>query len=137
MHSRLLSWVSGAALVLAVSAAAQAQQVTSKPCKDGTPSTATGRGACSGHGGVDGQKLKAENKAANDAKHIDNKIDKADAKMAKGAAKPGKGDAKIAKAESKADKAEAKLVKCTDGTSSKGGRGACSGHGGIARGLKK
>ena len=79
-------------------------------CKDGTTSATTGRGACSGHGGVDKTAKKAATKAA---------------------VKEAKAETKVAKAEAKA---VAKQVKCTDGTMSDGGRGACSGHGGIDRG---
>jgi hypothetical protein len=78
-------------------------------CKDGTTSAATGRGACSGHGGVAPAAKRAAVRAA-----------KADVRAAKTAAAA----------------AEAQ-VKCTDGSTSAGGRGACSGHGGIDRGATK
>ena len=77
-----------------------AAQVT---CIDGSTS-ASGRGACSGHGGIDRGETKATRTAA-------------------------KADVKAAKAE---EHAAASTVKCTDGAMSAGGRGACSGHGGIA-----
>jgi hypothetical protein len=72
------------------------------PCKDGTRSTASGRGACSGHGGV--AKVVASSKAAD--------------RTAKGGrvAYVPKPSAQVA---------------CKDGTSSANGRGACSHHGGI------
>lgn len=67
--------------------AVNAQATAAVTCKDGTTSTATGRGACSGHGGVD--------KAAKAA--------------AKSAAKSAKQSTKVAKAESKDEvKAETK-----------------------------
>jgi hypothetical protein len=69
--------------------ALQAQASAGVTCKDGTSSTATGRGACSGHGGVDKQA----------------KPSKSEAKGAKSAAKA---TSKAAKAESKADAKEAK-----------------------------
>lgn len=72
-------------------------------CTDGSMS-ASGRGACSGHGGIDRGETKATRTAA-------------------------KADVKAAKAE---EHAAASMVKCTDGAMSAGGRGACSGHGGIA-----
>ena len=88
-------------------------------CKDGTTSASTGRGACSGHGGVDKTAKKATKAAT------------------KAAVKEAKAETKVAKAEVKAAKAEEKAasteVTCTDGTKSAGGRGACSGHGGIAK----
>ena len=72
-------------------------------CADGS-SSAGGRGACSGHGGIDRGQTKATRTAA-------------------------KADVKAAKAE---ERAAATTVTCTDGSPSAGGRGACSGHGGIA-----
>ena len=78
-------------------------------CKDGTTSAAKGRGACSGHGGVAPAAKRAAVRAA-----------KADVRAAKSAAAT----------------AEAQ-IKCTDGSTSAGGRGACSGHGGIDRGATK
>ena len=73
-------------------------------CKDGTASAVSGRGACSGHGGVDAKAT-------------------ARSKKADRAAKGGR--------ITYAPKAGA-TVTCSDGTSSAGGRGACSRHGGIA-----
>lgn len=65
---------------------------------------------------------------------------KADAKVVAAKTAEKKADAKVAAAktaETKAVKTETKavaaadMVGCTDGTMSKGGRGACSGHGGV------
>lgn len=107
------------AALVAASAGAQTKTVT---CKDGTTSTAVGKGACSGHGGV----KKAEKTAAQAEKKIEKTEAKADQKVDKTADKAEK---KIAKTEKKVAE-----VTCTDGTKSKGGRGACSGHGGIKKG---
>jgi len=75
-------------------------------CKDGTTSTATGRGACSGHGGV--QKDAASKAAA--------------AAPAEPAAAPA------------APAASGTPTTCKDGTTSMAtGRGACSGHGGVQK----
>jgi len=74
-------------------------------CKDGTTSTATGRGACSGHGGVQ--------KAATAA---------APAEPAAAPAAPA------------APAASGTPTTCKDGTTSMAtGRGACSGHGGVQK----
>lgn len=124
MRIRLISFVSTAGFALVFAATAQAQKGTSVPCKDGTTTTVSGRGACSGHGGVDGEKLAAQKKAANTAKKAMKKAEAADEKTE-------------SKAEKREEKAEAKMLKCTDGSESKGGRGACSGHGGIAKAAKK
>jgi hypothetical protein len=102
---------------LAAFAAAQAPLVLAASssgtviCKDGTTS-AGGQGACSGHGG------------------IDKKATAAKAKEHKGKASK---ESKEKKTKPAASTAEA-TVKCKDGTTSKGGQGACSGHGGIDKG---
>jgi hypothetical protein len=105
------------------------------PCKDGTTSPA-GRGACSGHGGVDKDKQKAEKRAAADAKKAEKEKAKADKKAAADAKKAEKekeaAKPKAEKAEQAA--AEGATVVCKDGTTSKAGRGACRGHGGIDKG---
>jgi len=127
MRIRLISLVSTAGFALVFSATAQAQKGSTVPCKDGTTTTVSGRGACSGHGGVDGERLAAQKKAAEAAKKSVKKTEKAEEKAEK----------RADKVEDKAEKAAAKMVKCTDGSESKGGRGACSGHGGIAKAAKK
>ena len=91
-------------------------------CKDGSSSKA-GRGACRGHGGVDkAASAKAAGGAAAAApaekgKKAKESAEKAEAKAA------GKADEKAAEA----------TVLCKDGSTSKGGRGACRGHGGVDR----
>jgi hypothetical protein len=78
-------------------------------CKDGTTSTATGRGACSGHGGVQ--------KAAT--------TQAAPATPAAAPASPA------------APAASGTPSTCKDGTTSTAtGRGACSGHGGVQKATK-
>ena len=84
-------------------------------CKDGSTDEG-GRGACRGHGGVD--------KAATKAK--EGGEEKASAKA---------GTTKAEKA--KEDVASEPMVTCKDGTQSKGGRGACRGHGGVDKGAGK
>jgi Tfp pilus assembly protein FimV len=128
--------------------AVQAQATTT--CKDGTTSSATGKGACSGHGGVD----KSAKKAAKSDSKASAKVAKTDAKAEPKAAKTEtKADAKVAKTESKAASKSAKTpatttasntdpngatAKCKDGTYSHAAtrRGACSRHGGVAEWLK-
>jgi hypothetical protein len=76
-------------------------------CKDGASSPG-GRGACKGHGGIDKKATKA---AASTAAA-------ATASKSPAAADAGSGD----------------TVTCKDGTTSKAGKGACSHHGGKAKG---
>ena len=96
-----------AAVVALVSATSLQAQAAATICKDGTTSASAGRGACSGHGGVD-KKAVAHQK----------RVVKAETKVAKAAAKTTPG-AQV-------------TTLCTDGTTSNStGRGTCSGHGGA------
>jgi hypothetical protein len=87
-------------------------------CKDGTTSTATGRGACSGHGGVQ--------KAAS-------------APAAAPAAQPKSSTASKSAPTAKAGNTDptGATAKCKDGTYSKSQHhsGTCSSHGGVAEWL--
>ena len=92
---------------------AHAQEAAEVTCKDGTTSKA-GKGACSGHGGVD----KSASKSA--------------AEPAEKSASSSKSKSTSASASSAAAPAAAAAeVICKDGTTSHGGKGACSGHGGV------
>jgi hypothetical protein len=119
------------ALFLAPAAAeAKAKKDTTVTCKDGTTDK-SGRGACSGHGGVD--------KAATQAAKA--KAEPAAAAATEKAAKPRKAKKAKAEAAAPAEAASApaatKTVTCKDGTTDTAGRGACSGHGGVDKGTKK
>jgi hypothetical protein len=100
-------------------------------CKDGTTSAATGRGACSGHGGVQ----KAGKSAAAAAP--------ASTESASPAAAPAPASSAAASKAAPAGKAAATAgntdptgatAKCKDGTYSKSKhhKGSCSHHGGVA-----
>ena len=144
--------------------AVNAQATAAVTCKDGTTSAATGRGACSGHGGVDKAASKAAKRSARAAK-ADTKAEvKADTKEAKQETKATAKETKTTAKETKAaEKATSKAVtsdvrqtnkianataantdptnataKCKDGTYSHAAthRGACSRHGGVAEWLK-
>ena len=111
MKTKFLMGLLAAPLLFAsVSMPAMAKK-TAEPvtCVDGTTSAAKGRGACSGHGGV--------------------KKDDAGAAPAAAAAAPAAAPAAAAGSGGSV---------CKDGsTSEKTGRGACSGHGGVAKGSAK
>ena len=127
------------ALAFAPAAGAQGTKVT---CKDGTTSTATGRGACSGHGGVApaaatkaatkaaAKADKAEDKAAAKSdKAADKTASKAEKAADKAAAKADKGTAKTAaKSEKAADKASAKADKAADKAATKSTTVAAAGE---------
>jgi len=109
MRTRILIPAIAALLSVAALRAPVGAQATTV-CKDGTTSTTSGRGACSGHGGVDTKATSAAKKAEKAAKKAET-APKAEPKTT--AKKP------------------AEQVTCSDGTMSKAGRGACSGHGGV------
>jgi hypothetical protein len=86
-----------------------ADSTAATTCKDGTTSSATGKGACSGHGGVQ----------------------KAASTTAPAAAPAAPATAAPAPASSSTP------TTCKDGTSSSAtGKGACSGHGGVQKATK-
>jgi hypothetical protein len=106
----LFSAIIGAAIATMSAASLQAQ-ATATICTDGTTSVSSGRGACSGHGGVN-------RKAVSNQK----KIVKSETRAAKAVARRTAG-ARV-------------TTLCADGTMSNStGRGTCSGHGG-ARGAE-
>ncbi|MGO8854448.1 MAG: DUF3761 domain-containing protein [Steroidobacteraceae bacterium] len=96
-------------LMFALTLPSHADSTATTTCKDGTTSTAKGKGACSGHGGV--QKTTA-------------------------AASPGTTGAmsQAAPAATTAAAPAGATAKCKDGTysTSKSHSGACSKHGGVA-----
>jgi Protein of unknown function (DUF3761) len=98
-------------------------------CKDGTTSTATGRGACSGHGGV--QKA-SKSKPAADAAPATAAPPAAAASTSAGTASKSAPTA----AAGNTDPTGA-TAKCKDGTYSKSKHhsGTCSSHGGVAEWL--
>jgi len=123
MRTSLSSFLTVAALACLTSVAGAQAKPATVTCSDGTTSTATGKGACSSHGGVKkAETSKSESKPTSTA-----------AKPKTTTPKPPKpADTTKPKATSKTAGKTA-MVKCTDGTMSKGGQGACSSHGGIAK----
>ena len=90
--------------------ALNAQATSAVTCKDGTTSTATGRGACSGHGGVDRspKSTKATKSSTKAAKAETKAAAKAETKAA------AKADKAETKAETKADQQQAKETKAVE-----------------------
>jgi hypothetical protein len=119
--SRSFLMVSVIAAASALGAGVSGAQAAATVCKDGTTSATSGRGACSGHGGIASKASKS--KAATSSRGA------TQATAAVGAATTT-APAKATRA-TKASTRQAAEVSCTDGTMSKGGRGACSGHGGV------
>ena len=136
--------------------AVNAQATAAVMCKDGTTSSATGRGACSGHGGVDKAAAKSakqsakaakaetkavaknETKAENKAKQETKQEVKAEKTASRATASDVKQSAKVANATAANTDPTNATAKCKDGTYSHAAthRGACSRHGGVAEWLK-
>src|SRR5580700_9075093 len=114
----------GALLGVPAPALAQADATaaaTAVICKDGTTSPHGGRGACSGHGGIDKSATAPAGTAAGSSA----------SGSAPAAAAAGSSSGK-ATSGAPASAAGAATVMCNDGTTSThSGRGACSGHGGV------
>lgn len=101
----LFSGITAAAI--AISSASLHAQAAATICKDGTTSVSAGRGACSGHGGVDKKAVAHQKKVV-------------------------KSETKAAKALAKRTAGTRVTTVCADGTTSNStGRGTCSGHGGA------
>ena len=99
-------------LTLATAASLAAQGAAATICKDGTTSVASGRGACSGHGGVDA-------KATDVAKKGAAKVDKAESKAASSTAKAEKTTEKAAKSTDKAAEKTAAQTSKADAAAAK------------------
>jgi len=108
------------AIILALGLASAAHADDMVTCKDGTKSKG-GSGACSGHGGIDKKASSAKAKAPKEATPA--------------AAAPAETPTKAKKAAAP-ETTDKPMVTCKDGTTSKGGSGACSGHGGIDKKAK-
>ena len=113
-----------------------ADTATTTTCKDGTTSTATGRGACSGHGGV--QKAASTPAAASAPAPAAAPAAPAAAPAA-AAAQPKSSTAAKSAPTAKAGNTDptGATAKCKDGTYSKSQHhsGTCSSHGGVAEWL--
>src|SRR5271169_6035476 len=99
-------------LIFALSLTATAADPATTTCQDGTTSTSTGKGTCSGHGGVQ--------------------------KAAKATAAPAAAPAAPATPATPAAPAKpAATTTCADGTTTPStGKGTCSGHGGVQKAAK-
>ncbi len=107
--TELVGLIAAPLMMFALSLPAWADS-TPTTCKDGTTSTSTGKGTCSGHGGVQ----KAGTSAAS---------------AAPAAAAPAAAPAAPA-----APAASGATSTCKDGTTSTStGKGTCSGHGGVQK----
>jgi hypothetical protein len=117
-------------LAFTLSVPARAADTVPTTCKDGTTSTATGRGACSGHGGV--QKASKSKPAVQEPEPstASTATPAAAAKQSTASRSAPSGTA------SNTDPTGA-TAKCKDGTYSKSQHhsGTCSKHGGVAEWL--
>lgn len=126
MKTKFLMGLMAAPLMFAVMAApAVAKKKVEVTCADGSTSTAKGRGACSGHGGVKkGGAADAPAKAA---------------EPAPAAAPAAKTASPSPSASGSGSDAEGATAKCKDGTFSHAAshKGACARHGGVEEWMKK
>lgn len=146
MRVQLSSLLAAATVVLALNAAPAFAQAKTSVCKDGTTSTTAGRGACSGHGGVDAAKTSAAAKPApksaakpTPAAPVATAAPMKAAPAAKKDAPASKKDvAANTKAKNDDKDATGATAQCKDGSYSHAAshRGACSNHGGVAKFLK-
>jgi hypothetical protein len=102
-------WILAAAIaaVATIQTGSLQAQAAATICKDGTTSASSGRGACSGHGGVNKKAVTHQKKVV-------------------------KSEVKAATAVAKRTPGARVTTICADGTTSNStGRGTCSGHGGA------
>lgn len=138
--SALLSSAVAAAALIFVAAPAQAQvaHAAATVCMDGTTSTATGRGTCAGHGGI---KAKAVSTVHHHVTCRDGQImDTRDACDHHGgvvATTVSKRTTTVTKGRADDRDAVGAIALCKNGMYSHATthRGACTGHGGVARWL--
>ena len=141
--------------VIAFATPARAQ-ASSGVCADGSTSTASGKGACSGHGGVDAKATAAAKKPTSTVSCADGSSSKSGRGACSGhggvkaatttVATPSplatvatpKTPAKTSPAKSESSDATDATAECKDGTYShaKTHQGACSRHGGVSKFLK-
>ena len=131
-NTTLVGILAAPLMAFAMSLPAWAADGSSAPttCKDGTTSTASGRGACSGHGGV---RKASKSKATAAAEPAAAAAPAAGSAMT--AAAPAAGTAMTAAAPAAGNTNPAgATAKCKDGTYSKSKHrsGTCSKHGGVA-----
>ena len=140
LSSRNLIFAAAIAAVASLSTAPLNAQAAATICKDGTPSVSSGRGACSGHGGVNKKALKhqkkgakAEVKPSGDAGMSASATSPKVSAKARARGNSNSGGASGSGAAEDNNPAGA-LARCKDGLYShaRNRRGACSRHGGVA-----
>ena len=125
------------AAVATMSTGSLLAQAPATVCKDGTTSVSSGRGACSGHGGVNKKAMKAQKKAVKAEVKAANKAATAATPRASAKAKAhaNSNSAAVSGSGASEDNNPAgAIARCKDGLYShaKNRRGACSRHGGVA-----
>jgi hypothetical protein len=118
-------------------------QAAATICKDGTTSVSSGRGACSGHGGVNKKAIKHQKKAVkSEVKAADRMAKPMPAQAAeatprasaKARARANSNSAVAGSGAAEDNNPAAAIARCKDGLYShaRNRRGACSRHGGVA-----
>ena len=143
-NTNLVGFIAAPLMVFALTLptwAADSTDAAPTTCKDGTTSTATGKGACSGHGGV--QKASKTKAAADTAAATPPATPAAAAApaattpAAPAAAKTSTATKSVPTATASNTDPTGATAKCKDGTYSKSQHhsGTCSSHGGVAEWL--
>ena len=135
-NTNVIGFIAAPFLALALSLPAwAADSVNPTNCKDGTTSTASGKGACSGHGGV--QKASKTKPAADTAAATMPPAPAAAAAAPAAAAKTSTATKSVPSATASNTDPTGATAKCKDGTYSKSQHhaGTCSSHGGVAEWL--
>ena len=133
------NWIFATAIaaVATMSTGSLQAQAAATICKDGTTSVSSGRGACSGHGGVNKKAMKAQKKAAKgDVKAADKAATAATPRASAKAKTRASSNSAVVSGSGAADdnNPAGAIARCKDGLYShaKNRRGACSRHGGVA-----
>ena len=112
-------------------------QAAATICKDGTTSVSSGRGACSGHGGVNKKATKHQKKAVKgEVKSADQAATSATPRASVRAKARANSNSAVVSGSGAAEdnNAAGAIARCKDGLYShaRNRRGACSRHGGVA-----
>ncbi len=132
------NWIFATAIAAAatMSTGSLQAQAAATICKDGTTSVSSGRGACSGHGGVNKKAMKAQKKAAKSEVKAAAKAPAAATPKATAKAKTSANSKSAASGSGAGEdnNPAGAIARCKDGLYShaKNRRGACSRHGGVA-----
>lgn len=125
-----------AVAIATISAGSVSAQASATVCKDGTTSISSGRGACSGHGGVNRKAASHSKKAVKGETKAEKAAEKAGAPRAseKARTRASTKSAVVGSGAADDNNPVGAIARCKDGLYShaRNHRGACGHHGGVA-----